>query len=474
MHPTPPRLANGLLQLFLGAEDFEIVAGDLEEQFHTDLVPSTGVRAARAWYWRQVVSVIGGRLVNLRQPRMETPRPKGSVMAATRQDLSYALRSLRKQPGFTAVAVLTLALGIGANVAIFSLVHAVLFKTLPFREPGRLMLVHLLVPERDAPGVFRNVVWSYPKYQSFREQQRSFESTALFVGREWNLTGSDAPERLPGEFVDASYFDVLGVAPHVGRTFSAEETRAPGSPPTVILGYGLWTRRFGADPGVLGKTIGLNAVSHTIVGVLPPSFRGLSGQAEVWIPLMTLPASDINEVWSHVVSSGRSTQGRRPGRAGAGRGHRARRPPRRTLPGHARRYALGRGGDAARRRARRSADSTIGAADARCRRVGAAHRLRQPRQPDAGTRPGASTRSRDQARPGRQPGSNRPSVDDREPSHRVRRRTRRSARRVWRGERRRVGHARSPHRAADADCRIDARRPEHAGPRRHDAAFHGS
>ena len=125
----------------------------------------------------------------------------------------YALRSLGKQPGFTAMAVLMLAIGIGANVAIFSLVNAVLLKPLPFAEPDRLMMVHLLSPDREAPGVMSQMIWSYPKYQVLRENQRGFASTAAFSWWSWNLTGSGSPERVIGELVESTYFDTLGLTP---------------------------------------------------------------------------------------------------------------------------------------------------------------------------------------------------------------------------------------------------------------------
>ena len=231
-------------------------------------------------------------------------------MAFAGQDLSYALRSLRKQPGFTAIAVLMLALGVGANVAIFSLCHAVLFKPLPFTDPDRLMLVHLIAPDREIPGTTRAIVWSYPKYRVFRDGQRVFEATAVYGSMSWNLTGSASPERITGELVEATYFQVLGLTPQLGRTFSADESRAPGSVPLAILGHSLWTRRFGSDPTLIGRTVGLNGVAYTIVGVLPPGVRGLTGQAEVWVPITTLPAADLEEAWNHsydVVARRKST-----------------------------------------------------------------------------------------------------------------------------------------------------------------------
>jgi hypothetical protein len=274
-----PRMAEALLQACLSREDAEIIAGDLEETFRTEVLPRVGTRAARRWYWQQVISVVLSRRRN-RRAEADGFHAKRATMASARQDFSYALRTLRKQPAFTFVAVLMLALGIGANVAIFSLCHAVLFKPLPFTDPDRLMLAHMLAPDREAKGVWRRIVWSYPKYAVFRDSQNVFESTAVYGDAEWNLTGTGSPERLAGEFVESTYFHVLGVSAQVGRTFTTDETRAPGSAPLAILGHVLWMTRFGGDPGVLGRSVGLNGVAHTIVGVLPPGFRGLSGQGD--------------------------------------------------------------------------------------------------------------------------------------------------------------------------------------------------
>ena len=149
--------------------------------------------------------------------------------------------------------MLTLALGIGANLAIFALVYAVLIRPLPFRDPGELMLVHLLLPDRDAPGVFQKMVWSYPKYQVLRERQQVFTGTALFAKREWSLTNAGGPERLQGEIVGASYFALLGVDTPLGRTFDAAEDR-PGAPPVAVISHQLWQRRFGGDAGVTARS----------------------------------------------------------------------------------------------------------------------------------------------------------------------------------------------------------------------------
>jgi putative ABC transport system permease protein len=221
------------------------------------------------------------------------------VMNAFAQDLKYAMRSLGKQPGFAALAIAMLAVGIGATVAIFALTFAVLYKPLPFTEPSRLMLVHLLAPDREAPGVSSPMIWSYPKYRVFREHQQVFESSSTFTGWTWNLTGAGAPEQVTGELVDGTYLPLLGVAPQLGRSFNAEETQAGGSPKLAVIAHGFWLNRLGSDPGVLGRSIGLNGVPYTIIGVLPEGFRGLTGQAELFVPVTTQAAADLDEKWNH-------------------------------------------------------------------------------------------------------------------------------------------------------------------------------
>jgi len=161
------------------------------------------------------------------------------------------------------------------------------------------MLVQLLSPDRDAAGALGPRVWSYPKYLMFRDSQRVFETSAVFGGGNWNLTGTALPARVSGEYVESTYFGVLGVAPHVGRTFSADETRAPGSAPLVVLGYTFWRQRYAGDTSIVGKTIGLNGIPHTVVGIGPQGFRGLTGQADVWVPITTLSPADLGEPRDH-------------------------------------------------------------------------------------------------------------------------------------------------------------------------------
>ena len=296
MRAIPPRVACALLRWLLPADDFEAISGDLEESLHQG-VASTPHRA-RLWYWRQVASIVSARVAEATRD-LTSGQSKGRMRMGFGHDLSYAVRSLMKARLFAVTTILMLAVGIGATVAIFALANAVLLRPLPFAAPDRLMIVHLLAPDREAPGVSRPNIWSYPKYQAFRENQHAFESMAAFGAGSWNLTGTDDPQRLSGEFVEASYFDVLGVRPVTGRTFSADETRAPASAPLAILGYGVWSRRFGLNPAIVGQAVNLNGIPHTIVGVLPRGFRGLTGSSDVWVPLSTLAAEDLGNPYDH-------------------------------------------------------------------------------------------------------------------------------------------------------------------------------
>jgi putative ABC transport system permease protein len=193
------------------------------------------------------------------------------------QDLRYGARMLLKQPIFTLIAVLTLALGIGANTAIFSLVNAVLLRPLPFAEPERLVW---------SWGEFsggNRASTSPPDFLDYRAQNRSFEELAAMTFNSFNLTGAGEPDRVIGSSVTANFFQALGVKLVQGRAFLPEEERS-GPAQVAIIGQGLWQRRFGGDPQIVGKTIQLNGRNHTIVGVAPDATRVLQ-EAEIWTPL---------------------------------------------------------------------------------------------------------------------------------------------------------------------------------------------
>jgi putative ABC transport system permease protein len=299
------RLALRLIGLATPRADREWVVGDTIEEF--DHIESTrGPAAARRWLRREMCLVLWHAALHCLAVRPSTsgagratPARGDGSMSAIRQDVRYALRMLGRSPGFATVAVVTLALGIGANTAMFAVVNAVLLKPLPFRDPDRLMLVHLMVPDGESAGVFREMVWSYPKYETFVAAQQVFEDSAMFASRDLTLAGDGEPERLRGEVVTGRYPAVLGVDPLLGRAFTPAEAERQGAAPAAIIGHGLWTRRFGADPSVVGRTININAAQYTIVGVLPRGFQGLNGDAEIWVPLGTFEPTDLREAQSH-------------------------------------------------------------------------------------------------------------------------------------------------------------------------------
>jgi putative ABC transport system permease protein len=198
-------------------------------------------------------------------------------MGTLLRDVRYGLRALAKRPGFTLVAVLTLALGIGATTAIFSVVHAVLLRPLPFDDAGRLVYL----TERNTQQ--ESLSFSWPDFADWREQSRAFERVAAYNRDSYNLTGDGDPERLPAAQVSADLFKVLRADAARGRVFTDEEDRA-GAAPVVLLSYGLWQRRFGGDQSIVGRQITLNGRGYAVVGVMPRGFA-FPTRAELWVPL---------------------------------------------------------------------------------------------------------------------------------------------------------------------------------------------
>ena len=193
------------------------------------------------------------------------------------QDLRYALRGLRKHRGFTAVAVITLALGIGANTAIFTVINTVLLRPLPYERPDQLVVLMETIAERPA-GV------SYPNFVDWRNQSTSLENVVAVRNREsFNLTGAGESERLQGRLVSANFLSTLGVKPMRGRDFAAEEDQ-PGANPVAIISHALWQRRFGAAESILGKPLILNGQQFTVIGITPPNFQ-YGTEADVSVPI---------------------------------------------------------------------------------------------------------------------------------------------------------------------------------------------
>src|SRR5215213_3547613 len=203
-------------------------------------------------------------------------------------DIRYALRMLTKNPAFAGIVVLTIALGIGANAAIFSLLDRVLLQSLPVANPDQLTVLSVYDPKKEpgAPGTF-----SYPMYQDLRDRNSVFSGAIARAGAQMNVSYGDQTERVRGELVSGNFFEVLGVRPWAGRLFTQEDDRTPGAHRVAVISYGFWESRFGKDPNLIGRTILINAQPMTVVGVTPPSFYGvdLSGNADVRVPLMMTP-----------------------------------------------------------------------------------------------------------------------------------------------------------------------------------------
>ncbi len=203
------------------------------------------------------------------------------------QDSHYGVRMLLKQPGFTLIAVLTLALGIGANTAIYSLVDRLIVRSLPVKDPAALVVFQgKLVNTESRVSTISDFSWV--DYSDYRSRNQVFTELTAFAHLPVNLGSGDQMERVRAELVADNYFETLGVRPSLGRDFLPDENRTPGAHPVAMISHGLWRSRFGGDPRVVGQTVPLNEASYTIIGVTPPSYKGLTieSPADVWIPAM--------------------------------------------------------------------------------------------------------------------------------------------------------------------------------------------
>jgi predicted permease len=203
-------------------------------------------------------------------------------------DIKYALRMLAKNPAFACVVVFTLALGIGANAAIFSLTDKVLLQSLPVAHPEQLAVLSSF---NSTGGTRIDSSFSYPMYQSLRDKNDVFSGVIARGGTQMNVSYGDQTERVRGELVSGNFFEVLGVRPWAGRLFTQDDDRNPGTHPVAVLSYSYWESRFGKDPDLIGKTILVNEYPLTVIGVTPPGFYGvtLSNNPDVRVPLMMTP-----------------------------------------------------------------------------------------------------------------------------------------------------------------------------------------
>ena len=248
----------------------------VEELIRTGMTPSEARDEARRQFGD--LDRIRSDVHSMDRGRIRKQR-RAAVMEILLHDVRFALRMLRRNLGFTTIAIGTIALGIGANTAIFSVVNGVLLRRLPYAEPEQLVMVWL---DNTVQG-FHEDLTSYPNYAALRDQNSTLQDFAAFTTSGLSLTGDGDPERLPGVRVSGTFFNVMGVPALLGRTLVPEEDE-PGNDGVVVLGHGLWLRRFGGDADVVGTEIILNGRGRTVVGVMPPAFR-FPENAQVWIPM---------------------------------------------------------------------------------------------------------------------------------------------------------------------------------------------
>jgi putative ABC transport system permease protein len=280
----PPVLALALLRRCLPHDVSEFVIGDLEEDFRDVVLPARGRRAARRWFWAQTARCLAAR--RARPATIVQPGSNGGMsMESMTKDLRHSLRLLRKNPGFALVAVLTLALGIGAAVAIFSLVDALLLRPVSYPEPERLVVV------RDLQADGRDTASSFPEFRDWRQLAGGSMNLAAYFNTTYTLSGGGEPETVWAVRSSANLLSLLGVRPLLGRGLSPTD-EPPEAPRVVLISHGLWQRRFGGEARVVGSTITLSDEPWTIVGVLPPGVRsvlpreaGLGRTRDVWVPL---------------------------------------------------------------------------------------------------------------------------------------------------------------------------------------------
>jgi predicted permease len=284
-----PRLPALLITWTLPHHERGALVGDLDEEYEARIRPLRGKLRADAWYWNQALRSI---IPNLRRRRHRaaipdhphpahpgrSQAPRGLSMDKLHLDLRLALRTLRARPGFTAVAVITLALGIGANSAIFSVINAVLLRPLPYPQPAQLMTVWL---DNRLQGWPQDIT-SYPMYEDWRDRSSSFADMAAWSFGRMNVSGDGEPQRVLGVQASPNLMQVLGAKAAEGRVFSPTDWE--GDPNVMVLSHGYWQSRFGGDSAAIGRTLTLNGEDFTIVGVMPADFAFGSEEARFWRP----------------------------------------------------------------------------------------------------------------------------------------------------------------------------------------------
>jgi putative ABC transport system permease protein len=281
---VPPRIPRWLATRSSPPHLRDAYRDDLQELFEAEAA-RVGPARARFWYWRQAVTAVPRLLAIERRATTLSPRGSGmTIVDKLLNDLRYGCRVLVKAPGFTIAAVATLALGIGANTAIFSLIKTVMLTPLPYAQPEQLTMIWNSTTRSGITSLSRQEIVSYG------ENATSTSSVGGYTETNANLTGGDEPERVRAAAVTGNLFATLGVEPTLGRSFVADDSN-PGTPATVMIGHGLWQRRFGGSPALLGQVLLVNGIPRTVIGIMPASFKlpldyRATRPTELWFPLV--------------------------------------------------------------------------------------------------------------------------------------------------------------------------------------------
>jgi putative ABC transport system permease protein len=309
----PPRLAERLLATALGRGEWtESVLGDLHEEYSAHASRSR-LRAA-TWYWLQVVRLAArGIAAQVRRaprahryiaPNVPSQHSGDSLMRTLGLEVRYACRSILKRPAMSAIVVITLGLGLGANAAVFSTIDALVLRPFTMRDVDRITMLSYTKPDDQN----RREALSPADYLDLRKETDVFERLAAFEWWTANLVGKDEPENVQGFFVSADFFPALGVQPVAGRSFLPEE-ETPGWNRRVVLGHGLWQRRFASDSSIVGRSIDVDGQQYEVVGIAPPAFDFPMG-AQIWAPLAFNAETAANRRSLYITAIGRLAPGR--------------------------------------------------------------------------------------------------------------------------------------------------------------------
>jgi putative ABC transport system permease protein len=291
MRGAPPAAAERLLNRLVGGGEWgECILGDLHEEYVERATRATA--PARAWYWVQVAKIgsrtLARRVSRRRQPRWQpqyrapvTPSPsrRDSLMRTLNLEIRHSFRALLKRPAMSAIVIVTLGLGLGSNAAVFAMVDALFLRPFTLHDIDRLTMTAYTV----RADIDRRNALTPADFLDIKRQQNVFDRFAAFRWWDANLVGRDEPEAVQGFFVSADFFPALGIEPIAGRTF-LEDEEIDGRHRKVVLGYGLWERRFGADRSIVGQAIEIDGVQHEVVGITPKGFDFPMG-AQLWAPL---------------------------------------------------------------------------------------------------------------------------------------------------------------------------------------------